>query len=214
MTRKQATLSIGGAVFGFTVGFLLAYALMGGGGVVRPPGSAAGPGRALQNAAPPPRETAQGDPQGDAHQNVMELLADLKGRLEKSPDDLPTLLELANLYLRAGMSEPALEYLRHGQEVDPGNFQVRLFTAMALDESGDDDGARKIIDALIATAPERWEPYYLLATHMIHQDDAEGARHALGRLEDLNPDLEVLPDLRREIQRMKSGPADAGAPEG
>ncbi len=211
MTREQTTWLGGGLAFGFIAGFVLAYALTAESRVHRIP---APPPPAMGSAggAPAAGSRDAGEAGEDPHNDMMARLTHLKEHLDKDPSDLAALLELADIYMQAGMMDQALDYLQRAEKSDPGNFQARLGRAMILEGTGQGDGeARTLIEGLIQDAPDRWEPQYLLALHLLNTGDPVAARRALRRLEELNPTLSALPELRREADRLDAA-AGAGGP--
>jgi cytochrome c-type biogenesis protein CcmH/NrfG len=206
VTREQVTWLGGGLSFGFIAGVVLADAMTAPTTVNRTP---APPPPAMGAAAPTP---PPGAPAGDPHADMMSRLAHLREHLEKDPGDVAALLELAEIYLQAGMTEQALDYLAQVEKADPGNFQARLGRVMILEGTREGDGdSRALIEALIKDAPERWEPQYLLTLHLLNtENDRAAARRALERLEEMNPTLSALPELRREADRQDAAAAGPG----
>jgi len=199
MTREQLTWAGGGLVLGFVGGFLVAYVM-----VTGPVGSPALPPSPPAMAAPGP--TAQA---GDPHQDVMSLLEELKGHLEIHPDSIPTLLQLAEIYLQAGMTEQALVYLDRVEEIEPGNLQGNIFRAMASERTGDSEGTLKLIERMQTEHTEAWEPDFLLANFLIrHRRDLARAGEALDRVDAREPGMEGAAALRQQLQRLESQPPE------
>jgi cytochrome c-type biogenesis protein CcmH/NrfG len=196
MTREQLTWAGGGLVLGFVAGFLAAYAM-----TVSP----------VEGPSMPPPPDVQRAPAGsraaDPHQDIMALLEELKGHLEVHPDSIPTLLQLGEIYLQAGMSEEAGEYLDRVEEIEPGNLQGNILRAMASERAGETEGTLRLIRRMQADHPEAWEPDFLMANFQIrHRRDLKLAREALDRVEARQPDLEGVAALRQELQRLESLP--------
>jgi tetratricopeptide (TPR) repeat protein len=204
MTREQLTWAGGGLVLGFVGGFLVAYVML-----ASPVG-----GPAMPSSMPPPSSQPAGAPQaqqapqaGDPHQDVMSILEELKGHLEIHPESIPTLLQLSEIYLQAGMVEQALVYLDRVEENEPGNLQGNIFRAMASERAGDSDETLELIERMQADHPEAWEPDFLMANFQIrHRRDLALAREALDRVEAREANMDGTAALRQELQRLESQP--------
>ncbi len=63
---------------------------------------------------------------------VQRLLTDLRGRLQRNPNDLAALVNLANLYFDAGKYAQAIVYYKRALALDPDNPDTRTDYATAL----------------------------------------------------------------------------------
>ncbi|MFQ5718218.1 MAG: tetratricopeptide repeat protein [Acidobacteriota bacterium] len=208
MNKEQATFGVGGVAFGFMAGFVLAYALM----APTTTGDGPAPPSARQNATAA-TPAAPGDAAGEPHGDVMALLDDLNARLDADPDNVEVLLELAQLYMRAGMSDQALGYLTRVETSDPGNFQGLMYTAMAYESGGRVDDAGHLLDRLQAEHADHWETYYLMAIHYMNNSlDLDRAAAAIAQLETLSPDLPVLDELHQQMDHLRGHPGDDRQP--
>jgi hypothetical protein len=69
---------------------------------------------------------------------VMRLLTDLRGRVQRNPNDLSALVSLANLYFDAAKYPQAIVYYKRALVLDPANPDTRTDYATALHGTGDD----------------------------------------------------------------------------
>jgi hypothetical protein len=69
---------------------------------------------------------------------VMRLLTEMRGRLQRNPNDLAALVNIANLYFDAGKFAQSLPYYRRALALDPTNPDTRTDYATALHGNNDD----------------------------------------------------------------------------
>jgi hypothetical protein len=84
---------------------------------------------------------------------VMALLAELRARIAKNPDDIAALVALGNLYFDASKFDQAVPYYQKALKLDPGNPDVRNDEAAALHASGHDLEALGEIDRVLKERP-------------------------------------------------------------
>ncbi len=101
------------------------------------------------NGLPPGNPTGGGGPPAP----VMQLLAQLKERVQKNPRDIAALVELGNLYFDATKFDQAAAYYRDVLALDPTNPDVRNDEAAALHASGHDLDALHEVDRVLAERP-------------------------------------------------------------
>ncbi len=96
----------------------------------------------------PPQGRAGGPPAP-----VMRLLVDLRGRLQKNPNDLGALVGIANLYFDAAKYTQAIAYYKRALAIDPANPDTRTDYAIALHGKGDDLTSIHELEAVLAKRP-------------------------------------------------------------
>ena len=101
------------------------------------------------DALPPGNPTGGGGPPAP----VMQLLAELKGRVAKNPRDIAALVELGNLYFDASKFDSAVGYYKSALGLDPTNPDVRNDEAAALHAGGRDLEALAEINRVLAERP-------------------------------------------------------------
>lgn len=120
------------------------------GEVVVPQSGGANPGAGPNGVGggTPAQATAGGPPAP-----VMRLLVDLRGRLQKNPNDLGALVSIANLYFDAAKYGQAIPYYKRALALDPGNPDTRTDYATALHGKGDDLASLHELEAVLAKRP-------------------------------------------------------------
>jgi tetratricopeptide (TPR) repeat protein len=173
----------------------------------RAPGEVAIPqsGGALPNAggALPGNSVGGGGPAGGPPAPVARLVADLKARIARNPQDLSALVGLAGLYAEANKVAQAEPLYARALAIDPNNPDTRTDYARVLHEEGRDVEAlrqtgivlekrRDFPPALFAEgvaagaigrrtqAIEAYRRFVQVAPNDPHVDDARAALRALG----------------------------------
>jgi tetratricopeptide (TPR) repeat protein len=222
MNKDHARFLISGILFGFLVGYIVAY------GVIeprvkmiadRPPeagnlgmtaaaiGPAVGgaPGGAMPGAAP---GGAPGMPAGaDAQMaKVFEQIAALKAAIEKNPKDADALTRLGNFYQDAGKFEEAVGFYRRVLEMRPKDVNVRTDMGICLREMGRANEAIQEFRKSLETDPNHWQTWLNVAiVSLVDLNDPEAAAAALGKVETLNASFEGLPALKEAIRKARGG---------
>lgn len=104
-------------------------------------------------------------------------LRELSKELDLSPNDLPTLLQIAFEYLRRTDAAAALPYARKAAEIDPGSFVAHNALGRALVESGDLDGGIKELELAKQQAPGSPQTRIALASAYAKAGRNEEAAH-------------------------------------
>ena len=143
-----------------------------------------------------------------------------------APTDVPTLRELATLYMRAERFQDAAAILRRAANQRPDDLVVKQELGHALQRNGDPEGAAQVYEGILAAAPQANVTRGLLAEVRISQgrfDEAIGlfqaglAREAnaallhrglASALERAGRDAEAAAEYR-EYARLAPGAADA-----
>jgi regulator of sirC expression with transglutaminase-like and TPR domain len=84
---------------------------------------------------------------------VQRLLGELRERLQRNPNDLAALVNLANLYFDAGKYPQAIAYYKRALALDPANPDTRTDYATALHGSGRDLEALRELESILASRP-------------------------------------------------------------
>jgi hypothetical protein len=112
------------------------------------PGAAAGGPNGVGGGTPA-QNPAAGPPAP-----VQRLLVDLRGRLQRNPNDLAALVNLANLYFDAGKYDRAIPYYERALALDPSNPDTRTDYATALHGAGHDLDSLRQLERVLATNPK------------------------------------------------------------
>jgi hypothetical protein len=84
---------------------------------------------------------------------VLRLLTDLRDRLQRNPNDLGALVNLANLYFDAAKYPQAIGYYKRALAIDPENPDTRTDYATALHAVGEDLTSLRELDVVLANHP-------------------------------------------------------------
>ena len=84
---------------------------------------------------------------------IARLLTDLRDRLQRNPNDLGALVNLADLYFDAGKFAQALPYYKRAIALDPDNPDTRTDYATALHGAGQDLASIHELESVLARHP-------------------------------------------------------------
>jgi predicted Zn-dependent protease len=217
--KDQVQFLVSGILFGFLLGFLIAY------GVYEP--------RVVQHAAPVPaagnigmggaaaaasdQGAGEGGPAGGAGgggaeqtmARVFEEVNTLKAAIEKNPKDVQALTRMANIYHDAGKYDQAVGYYRRVLEIDPKNVDARTDMGICLRETGKSDEAIAQFRTSLSYDPSHWQTWLNLGVvTLFDKNDLETAGQAFAKVESLNPGFKDLPLLKEALRKARdaSGP--------
>ncbi|MGH9748727.1 MAG: tetratricopeptide repeat protein [Candidatus Polarisedimenticolia bacterium] len=213
MSKEQVRFLVSGVLFGFLVGYVIAYAVheprvvaeaapvpaagnlgMGGG-----PGDGGGaPPAGLPDGHPP----MGGAGNEEQMTRIFERLNELKARIEKEPKDAAALVELAGLYHQAAKYDQAIDLYRRALEVRPADVENRTHLGVCLREVGKSDEAIAQFRTALSYDAKHWPTWLNLGVvALLDKNDVEEARRAFAKVEELNPSFEDLPMLKEELRK-------------
>lgn len=209
MNRDHVRFLVSGILFGFLLGYLVAY------GLYEPrvkreadPVPAAG----NLGMSPPPAggmpAGAPSGPGGDGGQQMMERVIQeigaLKAAVQQNPKNADALLRLANMFQDAGKYEEAVQYYRQVLALRPNDVNPRTDMGICLRESGKVDEALAEFRKSVEIDPKHWQTWLNLGVvSLFDKNDPETAASAFGRLEELNPGFRDLPALKEAVRQAK-----------
>jgi hypothetical protein len=214
MNRDQLRFLASGILFGFLVGYIIAYAIheprvkqtaapvpaagnLGMGSVVGSPPPQGGP-MGQQGAG------GQGGPMMD---RMMEELAALRAALEQDPANLPALVRLANLNHDSGKFAEAVGLYSRALEIRPDDVNVRTDMAICLRELGKVDEALAEFRTSLTHDPEHWQTWLNLGiVSLFDRQDVETAGEAFAQVEKYNPGYKDLPRLKEAVRQAGEAP--------
>jgi len=198
MKRDQWTFLCSGVVFGFVVGFVVAW------GIGRSPAPvAAAP---LGTRAPAPAATPATEASPDAMMGeVRARLAALREAIDKNPNDADALRELGSLYMQISRYDEARTYLERAVAASPADVHALTHLGIVLAEIGDLPGARQRFESTVAAEPDYWQGWFYIAVTCARVGDLDAARRAVARVEALQPDLPELADLKQKLASPAGG---------
>lgn len=210
---------VSGVLFGFLIGYIIAYA-------VHEP-------RVVQHAAPVPAAGnlgmsggigslpaapaaggtgMPGGPAGAGNEQMMaqvfEEISALKAAIEKNPKDAAVLSRLANLYHDAAKYDQAVEYYGRALQVRPADVDARTDMGICLREMGKSDEAIAQFRTSLTHDPKHWQTWLNLGVvSLFDKKDVAAATQAFAKVEEINPSFKDLPLLKEALRK-------AGAPAG
>jgi protein O-GlcNAc transferase len=151
---------------------------------------------AAMSAIEPALAKAPDDPalwctRGAAHRHALEFdaaLSDYKQAIKLNPRFLQALSNLGEWHLARGSAENALTWLNAALQIDPDFFEARVNRLAALFELGRFEEARGEGEDLVASEPERPEPYVNLGNILVHTGKAKQAVKLYRKALELRPD--------------------------
>lgn len=214
MNREQLRFLATGLMFGFLLGYIVAYAVYEPGVVQR--AAPIPPAGNMGMSGPPPAAGGGGGlPSGQGGEQMMnrvfEEMAALKKVIEQDPDDAPAIVRLANLYHDAAMYEQAVDYYGRSLEVDPSNVNARTDMGSCMRELGRSDDAISEFRRSLEIEPRHWQSWLNLGVvSLFDKNDIETASEAFAMLEEINPSFHDLPQLKEAVQKARD--ASSGGP--
>jgi hypothetical protein len=212
MNKDHARFLVSGILFGFLVGYLVAYGIheprvktiadpvpeAGNSGMVSGPPMGGG-------MPPPGAAPAGGAPQNEVMEKVFAKVGALKDAIQKNPRDGAALIQLANFYQDAGKFDQAVDYYRKALDVDPNDVNPRTDMGICLREMGKPDEAIKEFRRSIAIDPKHWQTWLNLGIVSLYdKHDPATAASAFGKVEELNPSYPDLPMLKDEVRKARA----------
>ena len=219
MTRDQLRFLVSGILFGFLVGYVVAWGVsvprvvheaapvpeagnLGMTGAVIGPGGGAGGGGAT-GAGPAPVQEG-GAPREELMARVFQEIGSLKETLQKNPRDVQALVRLANFYQDAGKYDQAIEYYGRALAEDAALVDARTDRGICLREMGKPDDAIAEFRKSLEIDPRHWQTWLNLGiVSLFDKHDPETAAAAFGKVEELHPEYPGLADLKEEVRRAR-----------
>jgi cytochrome c-type biogenesis protein CcmH/NrfG len=210
MNKDQVRFLVSGILFGFLVGYVIAYGVYEPGVVKNAaPVPAAGnmgmsPGGAAPAAAPtPPPGAPPGSEQMMAQ--VFQEISALRAAIEKNPKDADALTRMANIYHDAGKFDEAVGYYRRALELRPKDVDARTDMGICLRELGKTDDAIAQFRTSLSYDPNHWQTWLNLGVvSLFDKQDVDAADAAFKKVEALNPGYKDLPLLKDALQKART----------
>jgi glycosyltransferase involved in cell wall biosynthesis/Flp pilus assembly protein TadD len=137
-------------------------------------------------------------------------IAELRQKVEQSPDKPELLLELANLYISAKCFKEALEQLEKAFEIVPEHPDLATNIAAIAVSLGDTEKALKYFEKAVEISPKSPVCHYNLGLIYTSIEKLDKAEEAFGKLIELEPendqaysDLAVVQSYRGKVEEAK-----------
>jgi len=206
MNKDQLQFLISGILFGFLLGYLIAYAGREPKTVAQaapvPAAGNMGMGQSVPTA-PDPGAAADGNEQMMG--SVFKEIASLKAAIEKNPKDAASLIRLANMYHDARKFEEAVQYYKRGLEVTPKDVDARTDMGICLYEMGMADDAIAQFRTSLSYDPKHWQTWLNLGiVALSSKNDVKTATDAFNKVEEINPGFKDLPTLKEALKKVSA----------
>lgn len=214
MNKDQLQFLVSGILFGFLVGYVIAYA-------VHEP-------QVVQHAAPVPAagnmgmsqsvpstgggavagDSGGGGTEGGNDQvmaRVFEEITALKAAIEKDPKDVKAILRLANMYHDARKFDQAVDHYRKALEFTPQDVDARTDMGICLYEMGRADEAIAQFRTSLQYGPKHWQTWLNLGiVSLSGRNDVETATEAFAKVEEINAGFKDLPMLKDALKKARA----------
>ena len=208
MNREQLRFLASGILFGFLVGYVIAYAVHEPRvkQVAAPVPAAGNLGMSQVVASPPPggagAQAGLGAPGEELMERVFQEIAALKEAIAQDPANTDAVLRLANLFHDSGKWKEAIELYETVVEARPQDVNARTDMAICLREQGRIDEAIAQFHQSLAVDPHHWQTWLNLGiVSLFDKNDVATASEAFDQLEKFNPDFPDLPQLKEAVRK-------------
>ena len=209
MNKDQIQFLVSGILFGFLVGYIIAYAVHEPNVVQQaapvPAAGNMGMGQGVSQTGGGPSGNSGGAPGGGSEQmmgQVFQKISALKAAINKDPKDVQALTGLANMYHDARKFEEAVQYYKRALEVTPKDVDARTDMGVCLYEMGMADDAIAQFRTSLTYEPKHWQTWLNLGIAALSsKKDVKTATEAFGKVEELNPGFKGLPRLKDSLKK-------------
>ncbi len=216
MNKDQLQFLVSGVLFGFLVGYLIAYSVHeprvvgraapvpAAGNMGMSGGPAGGPPAGMGGGAAPMNPHAQGG--GEGNEQTMDMIFEevnaLKEALAKDPKNLKALTRMANLYHDGAKFDQAVEFYQRVLEITPTDADIRTDMGICMREMGKPDEAIAQFRKSLTYDAKHWQSWLNLGiVSLFDKDDVPTASEAFAKVEQLNPGFKDLPLLKEAVQK-------------
>lgn len=170
--------------------------------IVVPGGEQGGGGPAPEGggAAAPAANGGGAGPAGAAGGGApaMQAIQELKAFVDKNPNDVNAVRQLADLNFEIRNWKRAQELYRHYLELKPGDPDVMTDLGISYRETSEFDKSLQLFQQVHKAAPDHWKSYFnevvVLAFDLKKPDEAKEPLAKLQQMQPSNPDVVRLAD--------------------
>ncbi len=214
MSKDHLRFLISGVMFGFLLGYIIAYAVheprvvqqaapVPAAGNLGMSGGVGNPAEGNTPSSAEPRGQPGGGPGSEQMMaRVFEEISALKVAVQKDPKDIRALVRLANLYHDAAKYDQAVGYYRQALEIHPSDVDARTDMGICLREMGMSDDAMAQFQTSLSYDPRHWQTWLNLGVvALFDKHDLTIAREAFDKVEEINPTFKDLPLLKEAVRK-------------
>ncbi len=153
----------------------------------------------------------------DDVQNIVdrndELIEELEATVEANPDDVDSVLLLANVLANSGRLNEAIPYYEQAIDLAPDDPSVRLDFARALADGGYQADAELQFERVLEMRPDSQEAQYYLAELYMNWDPPreEEARELYEAAVESDPESFLAEQARNQLASFSGTPASPAA---
>ena len=211
MNKDQLQFLVSGILFGFLLGYVIAYAVHEPKVVQQAAPVPAAGNMGMGQSVPQPAGAEGGGVVGGGGGNeqmmatVFEEIKSLKAAIEKNPKDAASLIRLANMYHDARKFEEAVQFYKRGLEVTPKDVDARTDMGICLYEMGMADDAIAQFRTSLSYDSRHWQTWLNLGiVALSSKNDVKTATDAFSKVEEINPGFKDLPMLKEALKKASS----------
>ncbi len=140
-------------------------------------------------------------------QDMMARVTSLMEEVERNPENVEALSELANAFMRLENWERAFTFWERVLDVEPNHEMALNQAGFTLFQQGRYSQAAEYFQRLLEINPENYHSHFNLAIiYKYHLDEQELAENHLERILELDPDHpELLDRVRQELESPAPG---------
>ncbi len=151
----------------------------------------------------PSPDTAVVPPRGGSSTEDIQRYQEL---IKKNPDDVDSLVALANIYLEKGQLEQSIPLLEKIIQLQPNNVEWQFNLAKLYELSDQTDKAETIYDQMLKKDPKQFKA--LVGKAMLRQ--AKGDTQTANSLFKLAEEVAPSPEVKKKIQELSQKALPAG----
>jgi lipopolysaccharide biosynthesis regulator YciM len=211
MNKDQLQFLVSGILFGFLVGYIIAYAVHEPQVVQHAAPVPAAGNMGMGQSVPPaggggPADDSGGGGMGGGNEQMMarvfEEITALREAIEKDPGDVKAIMRLANMYHDSRKFEQAVDHYKKALEITPKDVDARTDMGICLYEMGMADEAIAQFRTSLQYEPKHWQSWLNLGiVSLSGKNDVKTATEAFARVEEINPGFKDLPMLKDALKR-------------
>ena len=199
MSKDSLVVGLTGVFFGLLIGWII--------------GTQQGGGRV---AAPPPAAASPAAPAGSGQQPVAALdesrAASLKSTAQQNPTDVPSRVELGNMYFDAGRYPEAAQWYEQALRINPRDVNVSTDLGIAYYYMNDPDKALAQFDKSLAIDPKHAKTLMNVGiVRAFGKQDLKGAAEVWQKVIEVAPGSEEARAARQALDGIRSAHPELGA---
>jgi Flp pilus assembly protein TadD len=212
MNKDQLQFLVSGILFGFLLGYVIAYAVHEPKVVQQAAAVPAAGNMGMGQSVPAVAGQDQGaGAAGGGNEKMMaavfQEIKGLKAAIDQNPKDAVSLIRLANMYHDARKYEEAVQYYKKGLEVTPKDVDARTDMGICLYEMGMADDAIAQFRTSLSYDSRHWQTWLNLGiVALSSKNDVKTATDAFSKVEEINPGFKDLPMLKDALKKAASTP--------